>query len=722
MHKRNQKRWRVASVVAAGLGLVAAGAVAGCAGMKKSEVEARLLALPKNEGLAALGLQRRKAKVVLEGREVELEYVWVHSPAKAGATAGPIVFVHGTPASLFNWSLLWFDGREASKLVGEVDLYAFDVVGHGVMRTSAPPYTFQSCADSVRGFLELLDLHDVTLVGQSYGGEFAWRAALDAPERVSKLVLMDSSGYARKDGEWLPEEEKLRNWPGAQFGYLLSSRERIRPALQLHFSSPIRDDQLDEMSVLCENADNWKAMTQLCRDENGTREKEIASVRQPTLLLWGERDIAYTVEKVAKRFAHDIAGSLLVLAPGVGHYPQEEAAPFVRDQLLAFHLGASDSKAVAAPSADAGADSGAASTGEPAAMALSVAASDTSNSSAPRLSARAATWSELQAVFPEAWRFPDEIWAPTNEAERATRLPFFFDALLERRFDAAQAAPAWTRSFGDVVAEAKRRGLERSKVDALLGELKTANAEAFDACGEPLRQMLPVDGARAKKWDGGRDLDDDGLYFGAVIDRNKASSEPWSKHKGAQTLHQAATLMFADLEAIKGATNDYPSMLADPGTAYERIGPTPDTFVAGADEEHGPFAALRIRFRSDLPFPFTHYDCDLGILDTLDAKGRLTTDVFTPSRDFYWFGGRDVLHPVRSSDGTWQATLLVRIAGFDLKSVPDGDSDRMAGTRVALGNLRRRAEEAFASYGGPPRTTDGAMPSFEVRGAPAGSK
>lgn len=309
--------------------------------MKKPELEQRLLELPKNSAAREIGLERRVATVNLEGRPVEIEYTWLHLPstdAKRQSRA-PIVLVHGTPASLFNWSLLLFEENAPSELVGAADIYALDVIGHGVGRTSAPPYSFQSCADSVRGFLAMLDLRDVTLVGQSYGGEFAWRAALDAPDRVARLVLIDSSGYRRGDGEWLPEEEKLRNWPGAQFGYLLNSRERIRPALQLHFSRPIREDQLDEMYLLCENADNWKAMTHLCRDENGTREQDIAKITQPTLLVWGERDIAYTTEKCARRFERDIPHAKLVVVPGAGHYPHEENVSAVRGALLDFHLG-----------------------------------------------------------------------------------------------------------------------------------------------------------------------------------------------------------------------------------------------------------------------------------------------------------------------------------------------------------------------------------------------
>lgn len=325
-----------------------------------------------------------------------------------------------------------------------------------------------------------------------------------------------------------------------------------------------------------------------------------------------------------------------------------------------------------------------------------------------------ASWSELQAVFPQEWMLPVDLWAPADEAQRQQTLPFAFAKLAEARFDAATDAPAWTRSLGDIVQEARKRGAGKDTLDPLLAELKSANPLAHAACAQLAREVLLDGGLKSKKWSGSKDLGDDGLFFGPVLKLNKAQSKPWSDYKNLDTVHQAAALVYADLDALKGALNDYPSMSKDPGTSYERIGPTAGTFVVGRDEARGPFAALRIAFRSDLPFPFGHYDCDLGILDLLDARGRMTTYVFTPSKDFYWFAGQDWHYPIRSKDGAFQGLLLVRIAGFDLKSIPDGDSDRIAGTRVALGNLKRRAEAAFAAYGGPPRTLNGAVPSFEV--------
>lgn len=333
-----RKSWTILGVLA-GAAAAAVGASA-CSSLSKAEVERRLLALPKNAQIAGQGVKTLNAKAVLEGRELDAEFRYVHIPGAPGASGAPLVFLHGTPSTMTNWAALLYAPGTERALTGECDIYLLEVVGHGQCRTELGDYTFQACADWVRAFLTALDLRAVTLVGQSYGGEFAWRAALDAPERVAKLVLIDSSGYQRADDEWLSEEEKLRKWPGARFGYLLNDRERIRPALQLHFGAPIAEDQLDEMYLCCDNADNWRAMTELCRDENGTREGEIAKIAQPTLLVWGARDLAYTPEKVGRRFERDIAGARLAVIPDAGHYPHEERVDDVRRELRAFHLGA----------------------------------------------------------------------------------------------------------------------------------------------------------------------------------------------------------------------------------------------------------------------------------------------------------------------------------------------------------------------------------------------
>ena len=167
------------------LALLVAGTafVGGCSSTKKSELETRLLALDKNRPVREAGLVVRNAEATIGGERVPVEYRW----HQAG-TSGPIVvLIHGTPSSLVAWTEVIHGGPGFEGLAKSCRVYALDVLGHGTTRTEISPYSFQSCADWISGFLDALDLRDVTIVGQSYGGEFAWRAALDKPERVSRV-------------------------------------------------------------------------------------------------------------------------------------------------------------------------------------------------------------------------------------------------------------------------------------------------------------------------------------------------------------------------------------------------------------------------------------------------------------------------------------------------------------------------------------------------------
>lgn len=303
------------AAVAGGIGLAA------CSSMPKPEIERRLLELPKNRPAAALGYSTREATILIGGSSKPVSFSWLH----AGQVGKPrLLLIHGTPGTALTWSELIFGDQEFAGLEQDYEIFALEIIGHGGARTLLDEYSFQACADYIRGFLDTLDLRDVCIVGQSYGGEFAWRAALDAPQRISRVVLVDSAGMPRNDDEWLPEEVKLRNWPGASLGWLLNSRERIRGALQPHFGAPVADQRVEEMFLNCENANNWGAVVDLARDENGLRSPELAQLKQPTLLVWGQRDVAYTVERFARRFEAAIPGAKLALIPECGHYPQEE--------------------------------------------------------------------------------------------------------------------------------------------------------------------------------------------------------------------------------------------------------------------------------------------------------------------------------------------------------------------------------------------------------------
>jgi 2-hydroxy-6-oxonona-2,4-dienedioate hydrolase len=203
-------------------------------------------------------------------------------------------------------------------------------------RTENRPVTFQKCADWIAGVVAEWNIGPVHLVGNSYGGEFCWRAAVDHPALFRTLTLLDSGGYARPADGWLPEEVAMREMWLAPIGWAVLDREKMRGAVDIHFPAPVSDDRIEEYYSVSVNSSNWKAMVDLARDENGTREQDIAKLSMPVHLLWGEDDIAYPVKRDAERFAKDVKGAELDVVPNCGHYPQETYPALVAAKLVGF--------------------------------------------------------------------------------------------------------------------------------------------------------------------------------------------------------------------------------------------------------------------------------------------------------------------------------------------------------------------------------------------------
>lgn len=283
------------------------------------------------------------------------------------------------------------------------------------------------------------------------------------------------------------------------------------------------------------------------------------------------------------------------------------------------------------------------------------------------------------------------------------------------RSDVPSTAGA-SRCLGDLALAARRSGGTRAAVDSIVAELRTRDPALFAETMPCLSELLCDERLRSPKWDPDHDRADDGIAFAQPLSFEGRADAPWKSVRGSHLVQQAAVLVHADLEAIKEIENDYAAYKLRPGASYESIYPAKDSYVRGSDARGQGFASLRLHFRCDLPFPFGDYVCDLHILNRVDTSGILVTDIYSTSDDFLWMAGRDVFLPVHGSDGQWVGTLVVRLFGFDLKGVPDGDEDRRSGVRSSLGNLKREAEVAFARYGGPPRTITGKVPEFAVRG------
>jgi len=101
-----------------------------------------------------------------------------------GGGGPPLVMLHGLSGHARTWD------DTAAALSGRYRALALDQRGHGDTDW-APEYGFAPMAQDLLGFLDALDLPDVTLMGLSMGGIVSFVFAAAHPGRVRRLVVLD---------------------------------------------------------------------------------------------------------------------------------------------------------------------------------------------------------------------------------------------------------------------------------------------------------------------------------------------------------------------------------------------------------------------------------------------------------------------------------------------------------------------------------------------------
>lgn len=234
----------------------------------------------------------------------------------------PIVLLHGTSASLHTW-----DGWTAA-LVDQHRVIRMDMPGFGLTGPNdAGDYRIETYVQFVIDVLNALDVRQpVVLGGNSLGGQIAWETAVNHPERVKALVLVDAGGY-----DFQPESMPI--------GFTLARLPVINKLMEITLprrmvESSVRDVYGDPSRVTPELVDRYFELT--LREGNraalaerfrngihGGNAAKISGITQPTLIIWGGKD-RLIPPQWGEQFAKDIPGSQLSMFPELGHVPQEE--------------------------------------------------------------------------------------------------------------------------------------------------------------------------------------------------------------------------------------------------------------------------------------------------------------------------------------------------------------------------------------------------------------
>ncbi len=118
---------------------------------------------------------------------------------------GPdLVFVHGLAASRAFWFLQY-----AMPLSAHFRVTLFDLRGHGYSSMPTSGYEAVKAADDIAGLLDHLGIASCLLVGHSYGGGVALEFAGRHPQRVEKLVVLDTKINALQPTQRLSDSPQL---------------------------------------------------------------------------------------------------------------------------------------------------------------------------------------------------------------------------------------------------------------------------------------------------------------------------------------------------------------------------------------------------------------------------------------------------------------------------------------------------------------------------------
>lgn len=247
----------------------------------------------------------------------------------------PIVLIHGTSASLHTWEG-WVKALKGQRRVISFDLPGFGLTGPFGGQYKADDYHGDTYARFVLDLLDQLQVARAVVGGNSLGGEVAWRLAVMAPQRIERLILVDAAGPPFAP-QALPAGFVVASVPALSFvAENLLPRVLVASSLASLYGDPrrITPELVDRYYELTLRTGNRRALGQRMKSMDlvvdGWRPtvtmdgaERIATITQPTLILWGERDHLIPLT-VGRQFEREIRGSRLVVFDGLGHVPHEE--------------------------------------------------------------------------------------------------------------------------------------------------------------------------------------------------------------------------------------------------------------------------------------------------------------------------------------------------------------------------------------------------------------
>jgi haloacetate dehalogenase len=270
----------------------------------------------------------------------------------------PVVLLHGYPQTHYCWR------RVAPELARSQTVIAPDLRGYGATRAPrggplGEGYSKREMAAELAALLDALEVERTALVGHDRGGRVAYRMALDHPERVEWLAVLNIVPTVEQFERVTPSNA-IGYWPWFFLAQPAPFPERLIAAAPNHYLRSVMHawaaspaaigeaalahyvDALSADAIAATCAD-YRASFHLDRPLDAADRAAGRRIVCPVLVLWGELDEGFTSEnapaapaegplEVWRRWAEVVEGRAIAS----GHFIPEEAPGELLEALIPF--------------------------------------------------------------------------------------------------------------------------------------------------------------------------------------------------------------------------------------------------------------------------------------------------------------------------------------------------------------------------------------------------
>jgi pimeloyl-ACP methyl ester carboxylesterase len=232
-----------------------------------------------------------------------------------------ILLLHGTSSFLQTWDS-W-----AAELENEYRVIRPDLLGFGL--TGAPhdlDFSLENYLESLNGLMHQLDVSSFHIVGNSFGGYLATQMAINHPEKIRSLCIINGSGFELTEVKSKTSGFSLATTPIVKnIMRYVTPKFVIESSLKSFYGNPnlVTDHIVQRYFdyLLC--SDNRKSLVLKSAEPLPPLNQRLHEISCQSLIIWGESDELIPIEK-GLAITKSILNSEMKTLTNTGHLPMEE--------------------------------------------------------------------------------------------------------------------------------------------------------------------------------------------------------------------------------------------------------------------------------------------------------------------------------------------------------------------------------------------------------------